>query len=102
MAELGNRGAKSERHLSGRFMIAEYRNRCEQIHKEWPSFETIPVSEERRNLLEQAYQKNSEEISWFEKICAQNDHLVKRLASHERLAFWIVLILIAAMYFIRR
>lgn len=90
-----------EGYLSGRDMIAEYRRRCEQIRKERPWFDIKPVSEEGRNLLEEVHQQSSEEISWLEKIGAQNDRLAARLSNYERRAYWFALALILAICFLR-
>jgi hypothetical protein len=88
-----------EGQLSGSF-INEYQRMCERLGKENKHFEVSPVTEAGRDLLEEFQQPSSKEMSWLEKISAQNERLSARLRSYERKAFWIVLILIVAMYII--
>ncbi len=90
-----------EGYLSGRFMISEYRSRCEQLRKKWPGFDPSPVSEETRNILEEEHHQGSDNILLLEKIGAQNDRLAARLARLERRSYWVVVVLIVAMYFVR-
>ena len=88
-----------EEYLSGNF-INEYRRRCEDIRKKYKWFDVRPVSESGRDLLDEFQQPNSKEISLLEKIIGQNEQLVARLKSYERSMYWIVPILIIAVYLI--
>ena len=90
-----------EDRLSGDF-IHEYRRRCEGIGRQDKRFDVNPVSEACRNLLEEFQQQGSKEMSWLEKISTQNQRISTRLQSYERRAYWIVLILIGAMYLVAR
>ncbi len=83
-------------------MIAQYRRRCEQIHKTRPGFDPSPVSDEGQNVLEEAPEQVSKEISWLEKISVQNDRLAARVVGLERGTYWVALAVIAAVYFLRR
>jgi hypothetical protein len=82
--------------------IHEYRRRCKDIHKNNKYFDVTPVSESGRDLLEEFQQHNSKELLLLEKISAQNEQMSARLRGYERRVYWIVLILIVAMYLIVR
>ena len=90
-----------EEHLSGNF-IHEYRRRCEDIRKKYKWFDVRPVSESGRDLLDEFQKQSSTEMSLLEKIIGQNEQLIARLKSYERGTYWIVAILIIAMFLIVR
>jgi len=90
-----------EEHLSGN-SIHEYRRRCEDFRKKYKWFDVRPVSESGRDLLGEFQQQSSREMSLLEKIIEQNEQLVARLKSYERSMYWIVAILIIAMFLIVR
>jgi len=86
-----------EKQLSGSF-IREYRRRCEDIHKSNKYFDITPVSDSGRDLLDEFQQQSSKEMSLLEKISAQNEQLSARLKGYERRVYWIVVIIIVAVY----
>lgn len=94
--------AAIEEQLSGSSFIHKSRRMCERLGKEHKHFDVSPVTEMGRGLLEEFQQPISKEMSWLEKISAQNERLSARLQSYERKAYLIVLILIIAMYVIVR
>jgi hypothetical protein len=88
-----------EEKLSGH-LIHEYRRRCEDIRKQYKHFEVTPVSETGRDLLDEFQQESTKEILLLEKISTQMEQLFARLRGYERRVYWIVVILIVAMYLI--
>jgi hypothetical protein len=90
-----------EEKLSGDFRH-EYRRRCEDIHRDNKYFDVTPVSEAGRDLLEEIQQQSGKEISFLEKISAQNEQLFARLKRNQREIYWIVIILILTMYLVVR
>jgi hypothetical protein len=89
-----------EGQLSGKFIIREYRRRCEDLHKDNKYFDVAPVSESGRELLEDFQQQSSKEVSLLEKINTQNEKMSARLKGYEKRVYCIVLILILTMYLI--
>jgi hypothetical protein len=89
-----------EGHLSGNFFPHEYRRRCEDIGKRYKWFDVRPVSESGRDLFDEFQQQSSKEMLLLEKISAQYDHLSARLKGYERKVYWVVIIVIVAMYLI--
>lgn len=91
--------ASIEEKLSGSF-THEYRRRCENIRKDNKYFDVAPVSEVGRDFLGEFQEQSSKEMPLLAKVISQNQQMVARLKRYERSIYWIVPILIIAMYLI--
>jgi len=90
-----------ENYISGTFRH-EYKRRCEQLHKEYKWFDPRPTTETGRDVMEDLNTEQSQEITLLENINKQAAVLIDRMASYERRVYWAVLIIIAAIYFLRK
>ena len=80
----------------------EYKRRCEQLHKKYSWFDPRPTTETGRDVMEDLNPTPSREITLLENINRQAAVLIDRITTYERRAYFAVIIIVAAMYFLRK
>jgi hypothetical protein len=88
-----------ETFISGR-LIREYQRRCEQLRKKHPSFDTRPVSEMGRELVEVERNESNTNAFKLDAVRTQLDYIAGSISRYERRIYWIIFVFMVGMYFI--